>query len=143
MQDLPCCVTPLCKPGDVCRLVPLSAQVNAEASKQRAKLACLLDHNHSNGPGRAQRRSYPYTRIRHPAAAVNGRSSHRNSCWRGVLLLLTSEDGALGGDGELSLPANYVCCLQLGFRQGTGDMAASQLQRWRRQQGKDRFLLHF
>lgn len=78
----------------------------------------------------------------HPTAAVNGRSSHRNSCWRGVLLLLTSEDRASGGDEEFFLPANYVGCLQLGFRQGASDMAASQLQRWRRWQGKERFLLH-
>lgn len=43
------CLRLLCKPRPVCKLVPPSAQVNAEPSKQHAKLRSLLEHNYSVG----------------------------------------------------------------------------------------------
>lgn len=47
-------------------------------------------------------------------------------------LPFSSEDRVLGEDEEFSLPANYMCYLLLGLRQGTGDMAGSWLQKWRK-----------
>jgi len=49
-----------------------------------------------------------------------------------VHLPFSSEDRVLGEDEEFSLPANYICYLLLGLRQGTGDMAGSWLQKWRK-----------
>lgn len=57
------CLRLLCKPGPVCRLVPLSAQVNAELSKLHAKHRSLLEHNYTVGAGRAWRQPYTYTHI--------------------------------------------------------------------------------
>lgn len=53
---------------------------------------------------------------------------------------MSSEGRLLGGDVEFSLPANSICCPQSGFRQGTGNVAASELQRQRWWQGKEIFV---